>query len=82
MRNAVKLASAVWAVGPLPLILTSAAFIKMDRGFVAPYAFGWLVKPMIVLAGWFLHWQSSESLKLKIQRVRLAGNCYALSCST
>jgi hypothetical protein len=44
-------------MGPLPLILTNAAFIKMHRVFVASYAIGWLVKLMIVavLVGKFLH---------------------------
>ncbi len=56
VRNSVKLAAAVWVIGPLPLILTNAAFIKMHRVFVASYAMGWLVKLMIiaVLVGRFL----------------------------
>src|SRR5208337_711642 len=35
VSGAVKLASAVWMIGPLPLILTNAAFIKMHKVFVA-----------------------------------------------
>jgi len=56
VNNTVKLAAAVWVMGPLPLILTNAAFIKMHRFFVASYAIVWLVKPMIVavLVGRFL----------------------------
>ncbi|HEV2485528.1 MAG TPA: hypothetical protein VGT08_08345 [Terracidiphilus sp.] len=56
VHSAVKLAAAVWVIGPLPLILTNAAFIKMHRLFVASYATGWLVKLMIVavLVGRFL----------------------------
>jgi hypothetical protein len=52
-----KLALAVWLLGPLPLILTNAAFMKLHRVFVASYAAGWLVKLTIVAvaAGWFLH---------------------------
>ncbi len=46
--RALKLAIAVWLIGPLPLILTNAAFIKMHRVFVACYALGWLVKLLIV----------------------------------
>jgi hypothetical protein len=44
-------------IGPLPLILTDAAFIKLHRVFVASYAVGWLVKLIIVAlaASWFLH---------------------------
>jgi len=55
--SALKLAAAVWLIGPLPLILTDAAFIKLHRVFVASYAVGWLVKLIIVAlaASWFLH---------------------------
>ena len=51
-----KLAAAVWVLGPLPLILTNAAFLKLHRAFVASYAIGWLVKlEIIALAvAWFL----------------------------
>lgn len=51
----VKLAVAVWLIGPLPLILTNAAFMKLHRVFVASYAIGWLVKLLIVAlaVGWF-----------------------------
>ena len=56
MASAVKLAAAVWLMGPLPLILTNAAFMKLHRVFVASYAIGWLVKLLIVAvaAGWLL----------------------------
>jgi hypothetical protein len=56
MASAVKLAAAVWLMGPLPLILTNAAFMKLHRVFVASYVIGWLVKLLIVAvaAGWFL----------------------------
>jgi hypothetical protein len=56
MASDVKLAAAVWLMGPLPLILTNAAFMKLHRVFVASYAIGWLVKLMIVAvaAGWLL----------------------------
>jgi len=46
--SALKLAVAVWMIGPLPLILTNAAFMKLHRFFVASYATGWLVKLVIV----------------------------------
>lgn len=51
-----KLAVAVWVIGPLPLILTNAAFMKLHRVFVASYAIGWLVKLGIVAVavGWWL----------------------------
>jgi hypothetical protein len=56
MASTIKLAAAVWLMGPLPLILTNAAFMKLHRVFVASYAIGWLVKLLIVAvaAGWFL----------------------------
>ncbi len=57
VEAALKLALAVWVIGPLPLILTNAAFIKLHRVFVASYAAGWLVKLAIagVAVGLFLH---------------------------
>lgn len=50
------LASGVWLLGPLPLILTNAAFMKLHRVFVASYALGWLVKLTViaVATAWFL----------------------------
>ena len=56
VSSALKLAVAVWVIGPLPLILTNAAFMKLHRVFVASYAIGWLTKLVIVAVavGWFL----------------------------
>jgi hypothetical protein len=56
VAGALTLALAVWLIGPLPLILTNAAFMKLHRVFVASYAISWLVKLAIVAiaAGWFL----------------------------
>ena len=53
-RN-LELAAAIWLMGPLPLILTNGAFIKLHRVFVASYATGWLAKLLIAAAftGWF-----------------------------
>jgi hypothetical protein len=52
-----KLAVAVWLIGPLPLILTHAAFMKLHRVFVTSLATGWLVKLAIVAVavGWLLY---------------------------
>ena len=52
-----KLAVAVWLIGPLPLILTYAAFMKLHRVFVTSLATGWLVKLAIVAVavGWLLY---------------------------
>ena len=57
IARAAKLATAIWVIGPLPLILTNAAFMKMHRVFVGSYVFGWLLKLMIVAfaVGWLLH---------------------------
>ena len=57
LPGVLKFACAVWMIGPLPLILTNAAFIKLHRVFVACYATGWLIKLSIVAiaVGWFLH---------------------------
>jgi hypothetical protein len=48
VSGALKLAVAVWVIGPLPLILTNAAFMKLHRVLVVSYAIGWLTKLMIV----------------------------------
>lgn len=55
VASAVKFGVAVWLIGPLPLILTNAAFIKLHRVFVVSYATGWLVKLTLVAVavGWF-----------------------------
>ena len=48
VSGALKLAVAAWVIGPLPLILTNAAFMKLHRFFVASYAMGWVIRLMIV----------------------------------
>ena len=57
VTGAINLAVAVWLIGPLPLILTNAAFMKLHRVFVISYALGWLIKLAIVAiaVGLFLH---------------------------
>jgi hypothetical protein len=56
VSSALKFAAAVWVIGPLPLILANAAFMKLHRFFVVSYAIGWLIKLGIVAlaVGWFL----------------------------
>lgn len=56
VSSAVELAVAVWLIGPLPLILTNAAFMKLHRVFAVSYCTGWLIKLLIVAVavGWFL----------------------------
>lgn len=53
----VKLAAELWVIGPMPVVLTFAAFIKLHRVFVLSYAVGWFVKLLIVAVavGLFLH---------------------------
>lgn len=55
--HAMKLAVAIWVVAPLPLILTTAAFMKLHRVFVISYSVSWLVKLAVaaIAVGWFLH---------------------------
>jgi len=55
VSSTLKLAVAVWVIGPLPLILTDAAFMKLHRVFVVSYATGWLTKLVIVAVAvaWF-----------------------------
>ena len=52
-----RVAVALWVIGPLPLILTNAAFMKLHRVFVVSYVIAWLVKLEVaaLAAGWFLH---------------------------
>ena len=38
--GALKFGAAIWVIGPLPLILTNAAFMKLHRVFVTSYATG------------------------------------------
>jgi hypothetical protein len=52
-----ELAVAVWLIGPFPVVLTNAAFMKLHRVFVASYITGWLAKLLVVAiaVGWLLH---------------------------
>ncbi len=56
LASAAELAAAIWVIGPLPLILTNAAFMKLHRVFVVSHAAGWLVKLLIasVAADWLV----------------------------
>jgi hypothetical protein len=54
LASVLNLALLVWLIGPLPLILTNAAFIKLHWVFVTLYSAGWLVKLMI--AAFVAHW--------------------------
>jgi hypothetical protein len=39
-----QLAVAIWLVGPLPLLIANALFIKLHSAIAAAYSIGWLVK--------------------------------------
>lgn len=53
LAGAFWLAFVLWIVGPLPLTLTNAAFIKLHRVFVCFYSIGWLIKLTIATtAAW------------------------------
>lgn len=43
-RGACKLAAAVWLIGPLPLTIVNALWIKISAPIAASFALGWLVK--------------------------------------
>jgi hypothetical protein len=43
----VKLAFAIWLVGPLPLLIANALFIKLHSAITAAYSIGWLVKLVV-----------------------------------
>lgn len=44
----VKLALAIWLVGPSPLLIANALFIKLHSAITAAYSLGWLVKLVVV----------------------------------
>ena len=54
LATVLMLSLLVWLIGPLPLILTNAAFIKLHWVFVTLYSAGWLVK--LVIAAFVAHW--------------------------
>jgi intracellular septation protein A len=50
MRGALKLAAMVWLIGPLPLLVGNAMFIKIDHLVTASHAAGWLAKLLLIAA--------------------------------
>lgn len=56
MRGALKLAAMIWLIGPLPLLVANAFFIKIDSLVTASHAAGWLAKLLLVGAAtaWLL----------------------------
>ncbi len=43
-RGTLKLAAAIWLIGPLPLTIVNAIWLKLAPAIAASYALGWLVK--------------------------------------
>ncbi len=43
-RGTFKLALAIWLIGPLPLTIVNALWLKLAPAIAASYALGWLVK--------------------------------------
>jgi len=48
-RGTLKLAVAIWLIGPLPLTIVNALWLKIAPAIAASHALGWLVK--LALAG-------------------------------
>jgi hypothetical protein len=42
-----KFALAIWVIGPLPLLIANALFIKLHPAITASYSVGWLVKLLL-----------------------------------
>jgi hypothetical protein len=55
--GALKLAAMIWLIGPLPMLLANALFIKIDALVTASHAAGWLVKLLLiaVATAWMLN---------------------------
>jgi hypothetical protein len=49
-QGALKLAAMVWLIGPLPMLVGNALFIKIDHLVTASHAVGWLVKLLLIAA--------------------------------
>jgi hypothetical protein len=43
-RETLKLAAAIWLIGPLPLTIVNALWMKIAPAIAASHALGWLVK--------------------------------------
>ena len=56
LKGNLKLAAMIWLIGPLPLLLANALFIKLDHLVTASHAAGWLVKLLLIgaVTAWML----------------------------
>lgn len=48
LTGSLKLAAMIWLMAPLPLLLTTALFIKVDPLVTASHAAGWLAKLLLI----------------------------------
>jgi hypothetical protein len=48
ISGALKLAAMIWLIGPLPLLVGNAFFIKIDHLVTASHAAGWLAKLLLI----------------------------------
>ena len=55
-RGALKLAAMIWLIGPLPMLLANAMFIRIDRLVTVSHAIGWLAKLLLIATAtaWFV----------------------------
>ena len=54
--GALKLAAMTWLIGPLPMLLANAMFIRIDRLVTVSHAIGWLAKLLLIgaVTAWFV----------------------------
>jgi hypothetical protein len=50
-RETLKLAVAIWFIGPLPLTIMNALWIKLSPAIATSHALGWLVKLVLAALG-------------------------------
>jgi hypothetical protein len=50
-RETLKLAVAIWLIGPLPLTIVNALWIKLSPAIATSHALGWLVKLVLAALG-------------------------------
>ena len=50
-RETLKLAVAIWFIGPLPLTIMNALWIKLSPAVATSHALGWLVKLVLTALG-------------------------------
>ena len=53
---ALRMATTVWVIVPVPLLITNALFAKIHRAIVVSHSLGWLVKLCLaaIASAWVL----------------------------